>query len=253
MKSTKWLLLLGTTIAALALPSTTLAQQAYVTDLVNLRAGPASDYPIVAEVRQGSYLTVQGCLDGFSWCDVTLPGNLRGWIAADYIQYATQNSQVSVVQHSTSLSIPVITFVLGTYWGSYYRDRPWYAHQSQWQHHRPPVHVRPPYYQPRPPAFRPPTQHPSPPHARPPYQRPPVDFRPPSQRPPSQVRPPYQRPPVDFRPPSQRPPSQVRPPYQRPPANFQRPSHHPSAQKPQHSGNRPSGNNTGHGARLGAR
>src|SRR5450756_2240709 len=48
---------------AAALPLTSMAQEARSTKWVNLRAGPARDYPLVARLGPGTPLAVQGCTE----------------------------------------------------------------------------------------------------------------------------------------------------------------------------------------------
>ena len=158
----------------LLVPAAAFAQtQAVTNGPVNLRAGPARDYPVVSQLPGGAPVTVMGCVAGYSWCDVALP-NLRGWVYAGRISYPYQGNPVPVLNYGTVIGLPIVTFSIGTYWGNYYRGRPWYRDQSRWAH-------RPP---PRPGAGRPP----GPPHGgpggpggRPPGGRPPgnVGGRPP--------------------------------------------------------------------------
>ena len=72
--------LLVKTLAAtlLAVPVLASAQQAFTSQYVNMRAGPAADYPVVTTLPQGTSLMVQGCVNDFTWCDVQLPDSGRG-------------------------------------------------------------------------------------------------------------------------------------------------------------------------------
>ncbi|WP_430390922.1 SH3 domain-containing protein [Dyella sp. 20L07] len=45
-----------------------------------MRAGPDSSYPDVVMLDTGTEVSIQGCVDGWSWCDVIAGGN-RGWVA----------------------------------------------------------------------------------------------------------------------------------------------------------------------------
>ena len=56
--------LLVKTLAAalLAVPVLASAQQAFTSQYVNMRAGPAADYPVVTTLPQGTSLMVQGCV-----------------------------------------------------------------------------------------------------------------------------------------------------------------------------------------------
>ncbi len=55
----------------LALPAVAFAQsQAYTNSTVNVRAGPASDYPVVTQLPGGVPVSVMGCISNYQWCDV---------------------------------------------------------------------------------------------------------------------------------------------------------------------------------------
>jgi uncharacterized protein YraI len=189
---------------AAAMPLLADAQEARSSKWVNMRAGPARDYPLVAAFGPGTPLAVQGCTDGFGWCDVIGPNGARGWIFAGNIVYPYQSADVPVIGYGALIGLPIVTFAIGSYWGNYYRGRPWYGNMPNWAHHRPP---------PRPPAFRPPPR----PGIRPPPggdQRPPTGARPPgNNRPPPTVRPPGgNRPAPNVRPPGGNgPPANARP------------------------------------------
>ena len=130
----------------LLVPAAAFAQtQAVTNSPVNLRAGPARDYPVVSQLPGGAPVTVMGCVAGYTWCDVALP-NLRGWVYAGRISYPYQGNPVPVLNYGTAIGLPIVTFSIGTYWGNYYRGRPWYRDQSRWAHRPPPRpgHGRPP-------------------------------------------------------------------------------------------------------------
>ena len=171
---------LVTCAVAMLLPALAGAQEAHSTKWINLRAGPARDYPLVASYGPGTPLLVQGCTDGYGWCDVVGPGEARGWVYAGNIAYPYDSQDVPVLSYGPQLGFPIVVFSIGSYWGQYYRNRPWYGNQGRWINHRPPPRpiFRPPG---RPgPIFRPPGDH-RPPIGRPPGSRPPGmgDGRPP--------------------------------------------------------------------------
>lgn len=178
--------------ACLAAPLAAAAQQAFASKPVNLRAGPARDYPLVAQLGPGTPVQVAGCVNGYSWCDVTLQDGNRGWVYARNLNYPYQGNQVPLITYGSAIGLPIIVFSIGSYWGQYYRGRPWYGQQSHWAHRphrpRPPV-VRPPPPRPKPPGVFPQRPHrpefgngqrPSPGGARPPGN----GARPPGGRPP---------------------------------------------------------------------
>jgi uncharacterized protein YraI len=187
-------------VVAAVLPVLAAGQEAQSLKAINLRAGPARDYPLVASLGPGTPLAVQGCTDGYGWCDVIAPGDVRGWVFAGNIGYPYQDQVRPVQLYGSMIGFPIVTFSLGSYWGSYYPNRPWFRDRGRWENHRPPP--RPVMRPPGPP--RPPVR--PLPGPRPPFVRPPGD-----NRPPPVMRPPP-RPPVEARPPGGgRPPGEGRP------------------------------------------
>jgi uncharacterized protein YraI len=168
------------------------AQQAQTAKWAHVRAGPAREYPLVLQLPPNVPLQVQGCLSDYSWCDVIAPDNNRGWIWGGNLIYPYQNSGVPVLQYGATIGLPIVTFALGSYWGSYYRGRPFYRDQPRWdgwaRQHRPSFRPPPPPHRP---DFRPPggpgVRPGPPPGVRPPPrpgpQRPP-EGRPGPERPP---------------------------------------------------------------------
>jgi uncharacterized protein YraI len=162
------------------------AADAITTANVAMRAGPAVAYPHVTVLRAGTPVTVYGCLTDYSWCDTSF-GNARGWVAADYLSTPYQGNRVAIPAFGAQLGLAILNFSLNDYWGSYYRNRPWFGRRDYWlrhpprpnyPHHRPGL-GKPP--RPRPPvADRPP---PRPPISRPPKPRPPAS-KPPGTKPP---------------------------------------------------------------------
>jgi len=184
---------IGIGALAFAVPLAASAQQAFTSVSVNLRAGPSTDYPVVAVLGSGQALDVMGCTGGYSWCDVVLPDGLRGWLFSQALDYAYEQQRVPLATYGAAIGVPIVTFALGSYWSNYYRDRPWYGDRRYWgsrppppvQGWRPPPRPRP-EWQPQPwrpgpggpgPGFRPRPERPQPPG---PGFRPPRDdgFRP---------------------------------------------------------------------------
>ncbi len=181
-------------LVGLAVSAGAFAQTAYATKTVNVRAGPSRDYPLVARIPAGMGLDVNGCLDDWTWCDVTF-GLDRGWVYAGNLDFPYQGRRVVILEGGGYIGLPIVTFSVGPYWDRWYRGRPWYGRRSYWFHRPPPPH-RPPGY--RPPGHRPPVYRPAPrpPVVRPPAPRPPVVHPPrPAARPrPAPPRPPPPRP-----------------------------------------------------------
>lgn len=211
---------------SLAFPALAHAADGYVTGNVNLRAGPDAGYPLIDLIPAGTEVDVQGCTEGWEWCDVIVYGN-RGWVAGNYVEYEYRDRPVLLPAYGARIGIPIVTFVIGAYWDNHYRSRPFYRERDHW-YHRPIVHRPPPPpmrhpYRPRPPV------HGVPGHGWPPVHRP---------RPPVAPRPTRPaRPAQDIRPVQHGVPAHGRPgssptgqPGHRPPAA----AHNPPAQ-PRHA------------------
>lgn len=125
--------ILSTAALGLSFLATTaaIAGEGYVTTNVNLRAGPDTGYPDVATLYAGTSVAIEGCVDGWSWCDVAY-GDSRGWVPANYLQQEYQGQRVLVPEYGVRIGIPVISFVFGSYWDSYYRGRSWYGNRERW-------------------------------------------------------------------------------------------------------------------------
>lgn len=217
-----------------------------VTSYVDLYAGPDIGYPTIAQLPAGTPVAIQGCITGWTWCDVIVMG-MRGWIAGTFVQYTYQSQPVIVADYGARIGIPIVAFSIGLYWDNYYRNRPFYRNRDYWYSR--PYTPRPP---PHPPSYRPGYRPPAPGYHPPQVPRRPSGYRPPSgggeHHPPPGPAP---RPPAqDHRPPSgggdhRAPPG----PAPRPPSQDQRPprqgSHPPpgpgpgSRPLPQGAGSRP--------------
>jgi uncharacterized protein YraI len=131
--------------STLVLPVTANAQLAYTAEAVPLHAGPAEDYPVVAILGSGFAVTVQGCMQDYSWCDV-VAGPHRGWVYARDIVYSYQGQYVPVINYGAVIGIGVVTFIIGNYWHDHYAHHSWYRQMPRWSH-RPPravIHTSPP-------------------------------------------------------------------------------------------------------------
>lgn len=131
---------LGIVVAAIAIPLAAVAEPSVVNTGANLRAGPGANYPVVAQLRPGVTVDVQGCTAGYQWCDVLLPGGgLRGWVFARSLSAPYQGQPVPLTNYGATIGIPLITFAIGTYWGAHYRDRPFYREPRYWGGRPPPL------------------------------------------------------------------------------------------------------------------
>jgi uncharacterized protein YraI len=119
------------------------AQNAATNRSTDVYAGPDDSYPVVGQLDADTPIDVRGCLDDWSWCDVSFPDS-RGWVYAPDITYDYEGGYVPLYTYAPSLGIPVVTFTIGAYWDHYYHDRPWYRDRDDWIHRGPPHHHRPP-------------------------------------------------------------------------------------------------------------
>ena len=113
--------------AAIAFPTLAYAQDvaAVVTTDLNLRAGPAPNFPIVAVIPANATIQLYGCNAELTWCDVGFEGQ-RGWSYAAYLTY--QNTVIPQVQ--TGLP-PAVTFDGEAYWAANYANRPFFADRDR--------------------------------------------------------------------------------------------------------------------------
>src|SRR5688572_29279810 len=137
-------------IAALAFLGATAAPglaAAYTTayaasGVTNLRAGPGTEYPVIARVLGGSRVNVVGCLSSRSWCDVIVQ-DIRGWMSTTRLEFLYGGQLVYVPRYYSYFDVPVIGFDFG-YWDRHYRDRSWYRDRWRWREHDDrPVYIDP--------------------------------------------------------------------------------------------------------------
>lgn len=124
-------ILSGLSLAALVAASPAVALDAYVTTDLNMRAGPGTNYPVVASVPDDALVDIQGCVAGYAWCDVIWRGR-RGWVSGRYLAFLEGRRYVEVEDLAPSYGLPIIGFDVGTYWGRWYRDEPWYEQRFRW-------------------------------------------------------------------------------------------------------------------------
>ncbi len=122
-------------VAALLLaPTAALAAPGIVTVSTGLRAGPGSGFPLVDRVPEGARVNIHGCLRGNAWCDVSFSDD-RGWVSSQYLEYLYRNHYVYLPDYVDEIDVPVVPFVLNSYWSSYYEGRPWYRRHAYWDNY----------------------------------------------------------------------------------------------------------------------
>ncbi len=122
-------------VAALLLaPTAALAAPGIVTVSTGLRAGPGSGFPTVDRIPEGARVNIHGCLRGNAWCDVSFSDD-RGWVSSQYLEYLYRNHYVYLPDYVDEIDVPVVPFVLSSYWSSYYEGRPWYRRHAYWNNY----------------------------------------------------------------------------------------------------------------------
>ncbi|HTA65458.1 MAG TPA: SH3 domain-containing protein, partial [Xanthomonadaceae bacterium] len=111
------------------------AADGYVTVDMGLQAGPDIQYPTVAMLPAGTPVEIEGCIDGWTWCDV-IAGEDRGWVAGNYVQEDYNGQRVYLNEYGSRIGIPIVVFSLGLYWHNYYSHRPWYGERGHWESRR---------------------------------------------------------------------------------------------------------------------
>ena len=120
--------------ALLLVPTAALAAPGIVTVSTGLRAGPGAGFPLVDRVPEGARVNIHGCLRGNAWCDVSLADD-RGWVSSQYLEYLYRNHYVYLPDYVDEVDVPVVPFVLSSYWSSYYEGRPWYRRHAYWNNY----------------------------------------------------------------------------------------------------------------------
>ena len=118
-----------------AMPSAAQAQpprpNGYPVTNVNLRAGPGTYYPAILVVPARAPISILGCLGDYTWCDVFFQGN-RGWMRSIYLQGWYRGYYYSLRDYAPRLGYRVVSFDIGPYWDSNYRERPFYGDRGTW-------------------------------------------------------------------------------------------------------------------------
>jgi uncharacterized protein YraI len=118
-------------IAALVLcaPLCAQAMEGWVIDDISLQAGPDPDYPSITELSAGTPVMIEGCIDGWTWCDVEV-GADRGWVPGTFLEEYFGGEPVVLIDYGPRIGIPVVTFSVNVYWDKYYHSRPFYTQRE---------------------------------------------------------------------------------------------------------------------------
>jgi uncharacterized protein YraI len=117
--------------AVLCAPLMAQAIEGWVIDDISLQAGPDPAYPSIVELNAGTPVSIQGCIDGWTWCDVIANAD-RGWVPGTFLEEDYGGQRVVVIDYGPQIAIPVVTFSLGVYWDQHYHNRPFYTQRQQW-------------------------------------------------------------------------------------------------------------------------
>ncbi|MGJ8572724.1 MAG: DUF1236 domain-containing protein [Hoeflea sp.] len=93
-----------------ALLSSTAALAAFnataTTDL-NIRSGPGPQYEVVGAIANSDTATVNGCIEGSKWCQVTYNGT-TGWSYSEYLSADFTGQQTVISMAPQTAQIPVL-------------------------------------------------------------------------------------------------------------------------------------------------
>jgi len=120
-------------LAALVLcaPLAAQAAEGWVVADISLQAGPDPSYPSITELTAGTPVSIQGCIDGWTWCDVAV-GYDRGWVPGTFLEEDYGGRRVVVIDYGPQIALPIVSFSVAMYWDRHYHDRPFYTQREQW-------------------------------------------------------------------------------------------------------------------------
>ncbi len=115
--------------AAVVLSGTAMAATGYTATAMRLRAGPGTDYPVVARIPANARVRISGCVEGWNWCDVSYRG-IHGWTSGRLLQAVSDTRRLPVYGNGPVVGLPVVVFTQQDYWDRYYRGRPFYRNHG---------------------------------------------------------------------------------------------------------------------------
>jgi uncharacterized protein YraI len=120
---------LATTALFLA-PSLAQAAQGVIVQATALHAGPDDQYPPVDEIQAGANVDVNGCLTGFTWCDISFQQD-RGWVTGQDLEILFQSRRVRITEATPDV-VPFVAFEFNSYWQQNYPNRPFYRDRDRY-------------------------------------------------------------------------------------------------------------------------
>lgn len=118
-------------VAMTATPALAQEPNAYPITNVNLRAGPGTEYPVILTVPAEAPIAILGCLPDYTWCDSVFE-DYRGWMRSIYLSGYYEGEYYLLRDWAPDLGYQTVTFNVGAYWDSYYRDQPFYGERARW-------------------------------------------------------------------------------------------------------------------------
>lgn len=117
--------------AVLSAPLMAQAAEGFIVADIPLQSGPDDEYPPVDQLAAGTPVIIEGCIEGWTWCDV-IAGDLRGWVPGTYIEQSYEGRWVYITDYGPQIGLPIVVFSVNTYWGAHYRSRPWFGEHERW-------------------------------------------------------------------------------------------------------------------------
>lgn len=103
--------LAGSAIAlAVAAPAMAQAADATAATDLNVRSGPGAWYESVGVIPAGEMATIEGCLDGYEWCEVSYDGT-EGWSYAPYLTVQAGDNVATIDTQPEQVEIKTVTYV----------------------------------------------------------------------------------------------------------------------------------------------
>jgi len=97
-------------VALFALSGVAAAQtSATATTDLNIRSGPGPEYPVVGVIGASQGTTINGCIQGSKWCQVSYNG-VEGWAYSDYLTASFSGGQTVVLTERPADAVPAITY-----------------------------------------------------------------------------------------------------------------------------------------------
>jgi uncharacterized protein YraI len=124
-------MLMASAALAAGTATTTTATTWYAPSVNQLHSGPDATFPVVASVPANAQMTVYGCLQNWSWCDVAW-NDQRGWLPGSSIQTVYQSKPAYITEVAPAMNVPVETYSTATYWDTHYQSAPFYTQRERY-------------------------------------------------------------------------------------------------------------------------